>query len=46
VLIEPGHIFYNKGVPKNSLRIGFPSVAGDKIDLGLRQIGKEAELIL
>lgn len=46
VLIEPGHIFFNSGTPKNSLRIGFPSVAGNKIDLGLRQIGQEAKSML
>ena len=42
VLIEPGHIFYHDGYPKNSFRIGFPSVATDKINLGLQCIGKEA----
>ena len=46
VLIEPGHIFFNNGSPKNSFRIGFPSVAGSKIDAGLKQIGEEAENIL
>lgn len=46
VLIEPGHIFFNSGTPKNSLRIGFPSVAGNKIDLGLRQIAQEAKSML
>ena len=46
VLIEPGHIFFNNGSPKNSFRIGFPSVAGSKIDAGLKQIGEEAANIL
>ena len=42
-LIEPGHIFFDKGSPKNSFRIGFPSVPGNKIDAGLKQIGQEAK---
>ena len=46
VLIEPGHIFYHSGTPKNSFRIGFPSVATEKLDLGLRQIGEEAKHLL
>ncbi|MEX3010747.1 PLP-dependent aminotransferase family protein [Hoeflea sp. TYP-13] len=46
VLIEPGHIFYHNGYPKNSFRIGFPSVATDKIRLGLRHIGEEARSFL
>lgn len=46
VLIEPGHIFYHNGTPKNSFRIGFPSVATDKINTGLQIIGKEAETFL
>lgn len=46
VLIEPGHIFYHNGYPENSFRIGFPSVATDKIRLGLRQIGEEARSFL
>jgi len=46
VLIEPGHIFYHNGNPKNSFRIGFPSVATDKINLGLRHIGEEARMFL
>ena len=45
VLIEPGHIFYYNGYPKNSFRIGFASVATDKINLGLQCIGEEAELL-
>ena len=44
VLIEPGYIFYHSGYPKNSFRIGFPSVATDKINLGLQRIGEEAKL--
>lgn len=43
VLIEPGHIFYHNGVPKNSFRIGFPSIATDKIIPGLIQISEEAK---
>ncbi len=46
VLIEPGHIFYHDGHPKNSFRIGFPSIATEKINLGLRCIGEEAEAFL
>ena len=46
VLIEPGHIFYNNGTPKNSFRIGFPSVPGNKIEAGLRQISREAKIML
>ena len=46
VLIEPGHIFYNGGVTKNSFRIGFPSVAGNKINTGLHHIGDEAKSYL
>ncbi len=46
VLIEPGHIFYHDGYPKNSFRIGFPSVATEKINRGLRCIGEEAEQFL
>ena len=46
VLIEPGHIFYHGGLPKNSFRIGFPSVAGSKINAGLHQIGEEAKSYL
>lgn len=46
VLVEPGHIFFNKGSPKNSFRIGFPSAAGSKIDAGLKQTGQEAKIML
>lgn len=46
VLIEPGHIFYHNGYPKNSFRIGFPSVATDKINHGLQIIGQEATQFL
>ena len=46
VLIEPGHIFFHNGYPKNSFRIGFPSVATSKINQGLRIIGEEAEHFL
>ena len=46
VLIEPGHIFYHNGIPKNSFRIGFPSIATDKIVPGLKQIGEEAKRFL
>ena len=46
VLIEPGHIFYNGGVTKNSFRIGFPSVAGNKINTGLHHISDEAKSYL
>ncbi|MBT6415218.1 PLP-dependent aminotransferase family protein [Candidatus Puniceispirillum sp.] len=46
VLIEPGHIFFDSGNPKNFFRIGFPSVAGNNIDVGLRQIGQEAKSML
>lgn len=46
VLIEPGHIFYHNGFPKNSFRIGFAAVSTDKINLGIQQIGKEAEVFL
>ncbi len=42
VLIEPGHIFYHSGSPKNSFRIGFPSVATEKLEAGLEHIGEEA----
>lgn len=45
VLIESGHIFYHKGKPKNFFRIGFPSIAADKINQGLQQIGQEAMLL-
>ncbi|MGU9961881.1 MAG: PLP-dependent aminotransferase family protein [Candidatus Puniceispirillales bacterium WSBS_2018_MAG_OTU23] len=44
VLIEPGHIFYQNGYPRNSFRIGFASIATDKINLGLQNIGDEAVL--
>ena len=43
VLIEPGHIFFHSGTPKNTFRIGFPSVATAKIDGGLQIIGREAQ---
>jgi len=46
VLVEPGHIFYHNGNPRNSFRIGFPSVAAEKINHGLRQIGEEATSFL
>lgn len=46
VLIEPGHIFYQNGFPRNSFRMGFPSVATEKIDQGLQLIGEEAESYL
>ena len=46
VLIEPGHIFYKDGEHKNSFRIGFPSVAGSKINAGLKQIAEAAEVFL
>jgi GntR family transcriptional regulator/MocR family aminotransferase len=46
VLIEPGHIFFDKGAQKNAFRIGFPSVAGNKINTGLQQIGQEAKILL
>ena len=46
VLIEPGHIFYHNGRPRNYFRIGFPSVATDKIIQGLRLIGEEARMFL
>ena len=46
VLIEPGYIFYHNGTPKNSFRIGFPSVATEKLEPGLRQIAEEAKHLL
>jgi len=46
VLIEPGHVFFDKGNPKNSFRIGFPSVANNKINAGLREISLEAREML
>lgn len=46
VLIEPGHIFFDKGKPKNAFRIGFPSVPINRIDAGLRQISQEAKVML
>lgn len=46
VLIEPGHIFFHSGTPKNTFRIGFPSVATTKIDDGLQIIGREAQKLL
>ena len=46
VLIEPGNIFFLSGTPKNSFRIGFPSVATDKINKGLKIIGEEAKQFL
>ena len=46
VLIEPGHIFFCSGTPKNTFRMGFPSVATAKIDDGLQIIGHEAQKFL
>lgn len=46
VLIEPGHIFFHNGLSSNSFRIGFPSVATDKIIRGLQQIGIEARTFI
>lgn len=46
VLIEPGHIFFQNGLPRNSFRIGFPSIATEKINLGLQKIGNLAREIL
>jgi len=31
---------------KKLFMIGFPSVAGDRIDVGLKQVRQEAEIIL
>lgn len=45
VLIEPGHIFYYHGNPRNSFRIGFPSVSVRKIVTGLKIIAEEADLL-
>jgi DNA-binding transcriptional MocR family regulator len=38
--------FYKDGEHKNSFRIGFPSVAGSKINAGLKQIAEAAKLFL
>lgn len=46
VLIEPGHIFYHNGSPKNSFRMGFAAVSTDKINLGIQQISDEADVFL
>jgi len=46
VLIEPKHIFFDKGKPKNAFRVGFPSVPIKRIDAGLRQISQEAKVML
>lgn len=46
VLIEPGHIFFHSGKPKNTFRMGFPSVATSKIDDGLKVVGHEARQLL
>lgn len=43
VLIEPGHIFFHNGNPRNSFRMGFPSVASERIISGLKQIREEAD---
>ena len=37
--VQPPDIFYDDRKLKNLFRIGLPSLAGDKIDTGLSQIG-------
>lgn len=46
VLIEPGHIFYHEGSPKNSFRIGFAAVSTNKIEAGIQQVREELEAFL
>jgi hypothetical protein len=38
--------FFNNGNQNKSYRIGFPPLAGSKIDTGLKQIGQETKIIL
>ncbi len=46
VLIEPGDIFYHKGSPRNSFRMGFAAISTDKIKSGIQQISEEANVFL
>ena len=41
VVVEPGQVFYAAGkVPLNTLRIGYSSIAADRIDAGVRLLGE------
>jgi DNA-binding transcriptional MocR family regulator len=40
------NVFYKDGEHKISFRIGFPSVAGSKINAGLKQIAEATKLFL
>ena len=42
VVVEPGQVFYAPGkAPLNKLRIGYSSIAADRIDAGVHLLGEE-----